>query len=278
MQLCTGVPSTWTVQAPQSPPSQPFLDAEVALFAQEGAQALARARLRPSVAGSVDLDGHAQASFCCSVLNDSAWVDGCGEVACGGQKSPETVSGPSPEPGSHSSARISSASRYVMSRRHSGSPWMSSWYSSVGDGGVKCPTAAASWPCVRQRPPSAEAQLHGPFGGGGDGEDQAAVGVEPSDQQHPGPARGCSARAGGRPPGPPRADAGRLDAAQQLAGCQAVLPVPDHELGHRHGPAAAAPGQGWWPCASKRGTQRNHRPGRAARCRGCRPPWTCSRP
>ena len=45
-QECTGVPSSQTVQAPQSPAVAPFLHAEAAMLAQEGAQALARLRRR----------------------------------------------------------------------------------------------------------------------------------------------------------------------------------------------------------------------------------------
>ena len=44
-QECTGVPSSQTVQAPQSPASQPFLTPKTALVAHEGAQALPGPRL-----------------------------------------------------------------------------------------------------------------------------------------------------------------------------------------------------------------------------------------
>jgi hypothetical protein len=47
-QEWNGLPSIHTVQAPQSPASQPFLDAEDFEVAQEGAQALAGLRVRPS--------------------------------------------------------------------------------------------------------------------------------------------------------------------------------------------------------------------------------------
>ncbi len=44
-QECTGVPSSHTVQAPQSPGVAALLDAEHAELAQEGAQALSGLRL-----------------------------------------------------------------------------------------------------------------------------------------------------------------------------------------------------------------------------------------
>ncbi len=99
-----------------------LLDTEVALLPQERPQALARPRFGLR-SGPVDFDGHAQAPSCCG--------EACGDVRRGGQKSPETWAAGVPA-GAASSARISSASRYVMSLRQAGRPWMSSWYSASG--------------------------------------------------------------------------------------------------------------------------------------------------
>src|SRR6478735_4810255 len=96
-----------------------LLHAGVALFAQEGTQALPRAGVRAGRC-SVNLDGHPQAPF------ESVVGPVCADPARGGQKSPETGISWAPS-GADNSARISSASRCVMSRRQAGSPWMSSW-------------------------------------------------------------------------------------------------------------------------------------------------------
>ena len=88
-----------------------LLDAKTALFAQERAQALAGARLGVRCC-AVDFDGHDQAPSCGM---DSR------RGLCGGQKSPDTRPGTAPARVS-SSARISAARRYVMSRRQAGRP------------------------------------------------------------------------------------------------------------------------------------------------------------
>ena len=97
-----------------------LLHTRVALLAQDRPQALPRTWVSAGMC-SVDLDSHAQAPF------GSVVVAAAGpSPARGGQKSPETGI-PCASAGVASSARISSASRYVMSRRQAGSPWMSSW-------------------------------------------------------------------------------------------------------------------------------------------------------
>ena len=57
-QVWTGMPSSQTVQAPQSPASQPFLTPNTALVADEGPQALARSR-RGRKGLAVDREAHA---------------------------------------------------------------------------------------------------------------------------------------------------------------------------------------------------------------------------
>ena len=65
-QEWNGLPSSHTVQAPQSPASQPFLTPKTSEIAQEGAQALAGPRLG-RIEMAVDLElAHASSARICS--------------------------------------------------------------------------------------------------------------------------------------------------------------------------------------------------------------------
>ena len=113
-----------------------------------------------------------------------------------------------------------------MSFRQAGRPWMSLWYSSAGMAASSASTRAAADVGTGGRAPGgAEAQLDGAFGGGGDGEDQGAVGVEPSNQQHPGPSQVAERQPAERHPGG-KGRRREVDAAQEFAGRQAVPARP----------------------------------------------------
>ncbi|CAH0308746.1 hypothetical protein SRABI128_04432 [Microbacterium sp. Bi128] len=54
----------------------------------------------------------------------------------------------------------------------------------IGDGGIQGLGESISEGAGERRRGGLQAQLHGALGGCGDGQDQGAAGVEPSNQQH----------------------------------------------------------------------------------------------
>ena len=266
MQLCTGVPSTWTVQAPQSPPSQPFLTPRLPCSRRKVRRHWP-GRGSACAGDAVDLDGHAQAPSCWAAPGR---MPAPGSAGRGGQKSPDTCAVPVAlrgpqfgpdflgQPVGHVPAPGRQSVDVVVVER-------------LRDGGVQRAAEAR-----RPSGSAPEAQLHGPLGRGGDGQHQ-----------------GCRRRRAFRSAAPPdrprllsdrrrnatreaRADAGRWMLRSSSPGARQFVPSPVTN----RSPARCGwrrRGPGWWP---RRRAPRRARSWarRAATCRGCRPRWTCSRP
>ena len=260
MQLCTGVPSTCTVQAPQSPPSQPFFTPRLPCSRRNvrrhwpgrgsacagtplisiapclrplssrlafrpvppGQPALAAAR-RPEVAG------HCAAGACLP-----------GRRVRPGFPRPAGTSCPCARRAGRGCRRGTAPPGW---RRPAPRPVRASASAAAEGNRRSCTGRLVAAVTVRTR---------------------RAAGVEPSDQQHRRTCPGCSATAGGTPPGRTGPTPAGWTLRRSSPGARAFVPSPVTKSGHRQRAAGAAGAQDGGRAVERR-AQRDHGPGRQGR-------------